>query len=103
MLLGISLISQKLGIHLQIQKCEGKVENPKKQIENRSKRGKDGWGREGSTYPFGGSIFGLLHLLDAIPVGLVGLIVGGVVLRLRHSCSCGVCRESRHRNRAHKP
>ena len=38
------------------------------------------------VYPFGGSVAVPLRLLDAVPVGLSGLVVGGVILRLGHLC-----------------
>ena len=38
-------------------------------------------------YPFGGSVAMPLWLFDAILVGLVGLVVSGVVLRLCHLCN----------------
>ena len=41
----------------------------------------------GEKYPFGGSVAVLLRLLDAILVGLVGLVVSCVVLRLGHFLS----------------
>ena len=40
----------------------------------------------GEKYPFGGSVAVLLRFLDAVLVGLVGLVVSCVVLRLRHLC-----------------
>jgi len=42
---------------------------------------------ERREYPFGGSVAMPLWLFDAILVGLVGLVVSGVVLRLCHLCN----------------
>jgi len=43
--------------------------------------------RRRGEYPFGGSVAMPLWLFDAILVGLVGLVVSGVVLRLCHLCN----------------
>jgi len=42
-----------------------------------------------ATYPLERSVTGLLRLLDAVTVVLVGLVVGGVVGGFRHDCRIG--------------